>query len=62
MSEELKNTENTENTEFSLDDLGAELGFAGGEVTIEEEEVVLAEDLDGFAKGFPDWDLLPPRK
>lgn len=27
-----------------------------------EEEVSISEDLTGFAKGFPDWDLHPPKK
>lgn len=56
--------ETKENAEISLDDLGAELGVEGTaeEITLDEEEVVLAEDLEGFAKGFPDWDLLPPQK
>ncbi len=31
-------------------------------VNIDDEEIVLADDLEGFAKGFPDWDLLPPKK
>ena len=25
------------------------------------EEVELHEDREGFAKGFPDWDLRPPK-
>ncbi len=28
----------------------------------EGEKVVLHNDLEGFAKGFPDWDLHPPMK
>lgn len=43
-------------SEFGIDENLAET------VTLDEEEVVLAEDLEGFAKGFPDWDLLPPQK
>ncbi len=35
-------------SEFSIEDLGGE--------TIE-----LAEDLEGFASGFPNWDLHPPK-
>lgn len=51
----------TETSDFSLDDL-AEFSTGNGEaVTLDEEEVVLTEDLEGFAKGFPDWDLLPPK-
>ncbi|MDE7348419.1 MAG: hypothetical protein K2N53_02025 [Clostridia bacterium] len=26
----------------------------------EEEDDFFIEDISGFAKGFPDWDLLPP--
>ena len=60
MSDEIKNP--AEEDLFA--DLGAELGIAdvSPDVTIEEEEFMLTEDLDGFAKGFPDWDLLPPKK
>lgn len=25
------------------------------------EEVALPEDMEGFAKGFPSWDLHPPK-
>ena len=33
------------------------------EVTLDDEkDVELSEDLTGFAAGFPDWDLLPPKK
>lgn len=28
----------------------------------DEKDVELSEDLTGFAAGFPDWDLLPPKK
>ena len=27
-----------------------------------EEKVDIPEDFTGLAKGFPDWDLLPPAK
>lgn len=68
MSDENKEIENEEiqennaEDELSLDSL-AEFGDKSTEepLTIEEDEVVLAEDLDGFAKGFPNWDLLPPK-
>ena len=60
MADEIKTPE-TENSEFSLDDL-AEFGTESEEaITIEEDEFVLAEDLEGFASGFPSWDLLPPK-
>lgn len=64
MDEEIKTPEEevVEETELSLDDL-AEFSIGADEeaVTLDEEEIVLAEDLEGFAKGFPDWDLLPPK-
>lgn len=49
-------------------DLGLDmegLGFSAEEMEqlgVVEEEVELAEDLEGFAKGFPAWDLHPPKK
>ena len=42
---------------LGLDDLG---DFATAEKQDEEEE--LSSDFAGFAKGFPDWDLTPPKK
>lgn len=57
MDEEIMTPED----ELSLDDL-AEFGAGEEEaITLDEEEIVLAEDLEGFAKGFPNWDLLPPK-
>jgi len=49
--DEMKDLENFEDelAEFGLD-------FA------QNEEAELTEDLEGFAKGFPDWDLHPPIK
>lgn len=49
--DEKKDLENFENEleEFALD-------------LAQEEETELAEDLEGFAKGFPAWDLHPPIK
>lgn len=44
----------------SLESLAQYAEEAG--IDMKEEETVLAEDLDGFAKGFPNWDLLPPKK
>lgn len=49
------------------EDLGAEFGaddlsqFEADMFEI-EEEAEISEDLEGFAKGFPDWDLHPPKK
>lgn len=64
MADEIKDTVTDGNADISLDDLGAELGVSNEAeaVTLDEDEVVLAEDLEGFAKGFPAWDLLPPQK
>lgn len=61
MDEETKGFE--EETELSLDDL-AEFSTGADEiaVTLEDDEIILTEDLEGFAKGFPNWDLLPPKK
>ena len=44
--------------EFGLDDL-SEFEIDATEI---EEEAEISEDLEGFAKGFPDWDLHPPKK
>ncbi len=41
--------------EFSMDGDG----FAP---VIEDEQEILSQDLQGFASGFPDWDLLPPKR
>ena len=51
----------------SLESLGADLfgedNTALDEMVAEiEEEANLSQDLEGFAKGFPDWDLHPPKK
>lgn len=43
--------------EFGEDDLSE---FAT-DMTAVEEEAAISEDLEGFASGFPDWDLLPPK-
>ena len=43
--------------EFGEDDLSE---FATDMVAV-EEEAAISEDLEGFASGFPDWDLLPPK-
>ena len=60
MTDENMTPETEVNDDLSLDDL-AEFGTSEEvAVTLDEEQVVLAEDLEGFAKGFPSWDLLPP--
>ncbi len=61
MADENKAPVTETKSDLSLDDL-AEFSTGNEEaVTLDEEEVVLAEDLEGFAKGFPNWDLLPPK-
>ncbi len=51
------------------DDLGSEFGLddelsSSFEQEIEKmkEDSALSEDLSAYAKGFPDWDLLPPEE
>ena len=59
MSEETKDFE--PNDDLSLDDL-SEFSTGGENVVFyDEEDIALPEDLDGFAKGFPKWDLEPPK-
>ena len=41
------------------DDLGAMFGSDFEEI---EAEAQLSQDLEGFANGFPSWDLHPPKK
>ena len=50
----IADTKDLENFEDELAEFG--LDFA------QNEEAELTEDLEGFAKGFPDWDLHPPIK
>ena len=46
---------------LDLEDLG--ISMEEMEQLTVEEEVELAENLEGFAKGFSaDWDVLPPKK
>ncbi len=53
----------------ATDDLGAmfneedELAsLFASDIEAIEEDAAISEDLEGFAKGFPDWDLHPPMK
>lgn len=52
--------------ELTLDDiLGEDASSDAGmdlesQFDVQEEEDFFIEDISGFAKGFPDWDLLPP--
>lgn len=55
------------NESFGPNDLEKEFGFDDElskefetEVKKMKEQATLSEDLSGYAKGFPDWDLLPP--
>lgn len=47
------------NDMLSLDDL-AEFDVTEMTKELESQKVTLAENLEGFAKSFPNWDLLPP--
>ncbi len=59
MADENKNVNNQE--DVLMDDLSQFGTTIEDTVEVEEEEVRLG-DADGFAKGFPSWDLLPPKK
>ncbi len=49
-------------TAVAAEDLFADLGSDFAVDAAQEEAVVMdSEDYTGFAKGFPDWDLLPPK-
>ena len=50
----------SDENDFSFEDL-QEFGSDSSTVTLDEEKIELTEDLEGFAKGFPDWDLRPPK-
>ena len=64
--------ENMDLTMNSLEDLGSDLfgqndeaelaAIFAADIAAIEEEASLSQDLDGFAKGFPDWDVHPPKK
>lgn len=45
--------------EFGLEEFQADQGLEQFEV--EDEAVEFAEDLEGFASCFPNWDLHPPK-
>lgn len=68
MAEENIKTENLENeaeqeatqeSEADLSDL--EDMFGMDEATL-NMDVSISEDMSGFANGFPDWDIHPPKK
>lgn len=54
-SEDTGATQSSNN--YGLDDLS---DFFQDELEKIEKETALSEDLEGYAKGFPDWDLVPP--
>ena len=45
---------------FGDDEAELEKLFASDLATI-EYDATISQDLDGFAKGFPNWDVHPPR-
>lgn len=53
----LKNDDQNDLSEFAIDD--ADIARFAVEQT--NNEIVLPEDLTGFAKEFPAWDLHPPK-
>ena len=48
--------------DFDLDDLDELENMFGGEdeEAKHNEEIILSQNLEGFAHCFPDWDLHPP--
>ena len=50
--------------ELGMEELGEGLGEEVSELDTpaEEEAAFASDDTEGFAKGFPEWDLLPPKK
>jgi len=61
MSEnDIVKTENDDDGELDeLDEL--ESAFDVDEAMM-DSEIKISEDLSGFANGFPDWDIHPPKK
>ncbi len=45
--------------EFAFDEEAELEKLFAADVASIEEYAVISEDLEGFAKGFPDWDLHP---
>ena len=52
---------NVNNEEMEFDDLEAMFGQNESDIA-RMENVVLSQNLEGFANCFPDWDLHPPVK
>ncbi|MDE6372689.1 MAG: hypothetical protein K2L61_04015 [Clostridia bacterium] len=56
----------SQDEELTLDDILGEDASLEADMELEsldvqeEENDFFIEDISGFAKGFPDWDLLPP--
>lgn len=59
VTEEQKNEVKDLANEFGLDEFDAVLK---GELEKIEEESTLSDDLEAYANGFPNWDLVPPNK
>ena len=51
--------ENINETESDFDELSDLFGEASDELA-QAENIVLTQNLEGFASCFPDWDLHPP--
>ena len=54
-----------DNMNMDMDDLLGDLGDLLGDVNADiakMDDVVLSQNLEGFAGKFPDWDLHPPVK
>lgn len=61
MSEIEKKDNNFEETEPLLDEFNELENLFAKDLELLENEVSISEDLTGFAKGFPNWDLHPPK-
>lgn len=48
--------------ELGMEELGGDLSEFETPVDAQEEAAIASDDTEGFAKGFPEWDLLPPKK
>lgn len=53
--------ENNNDSNADFDELAALFGEQSEELT-QAENIVLTQNLEGFASCFPDWDLHPPIK
>ena len=60
-NEELSLSDFVDDTTDEMADLEKELAAYSGSADDDmENEEFFVEDISGFAKGFPEWDLLPP--